>query len=136
VIFEAPRRSPAAIEKQIEAHLKDALGYEVATFVRTAAELAAVAAHQAFEPGAVAAAHAVHVTFLRDAPDRETAQRVEGLATDVDQFHIQGRELYWLCRVSVLETKVPERVLAKALGATGTARNLNTVRRLVDKYLG
>src|SRR3712207_154861 len=49
VIFEAPDCDAAALEQRIEAHLHQALGYEVATFIRTDSELAAVARYQPFE---------------------------------------------------------------------------------------
>src|SRR5580765_8114539 len=48
VIFDAPKATPAALEKKIAAHLEKALGYEVGTFLRTPVELAAVLAHRAF----------------------------------------------------------------------------------------
>src|SRR4030095_12804333 len=39
VLFTSPSKSGAALEAKIEKHLKAALGYEVATFVRTATEV-------------------------------------------------------------------------------------------------
>src|ERR1043166_2432444 len=50
VIFTARAGNPAALGKKIEARLRAALGYEVATFVRTAEEVAAVAGYQPFTP--------------------------------------------------------------------------------------
>ena len=48
VIFLAKERDAAKLEKTIEAHLAKKLGYPVDTFVRTRAEVAAVAAFQPF----------------------------------------------------------------------------------------
>lgn len=42
VIFEAAESDPVVLEQKIEAHLKQVLGYEVATFLRTPTELATV----------------------------------------------------------------------------------------------
>ena len=56
VIFEAEGARPEALEKQIEAHLQQALGYAVATFIRTPAELAAVSSYQPFPPAELEAA--------------------------------------------------------------------------------
>ena len=39
VIFETRERNTSAIEEKIEGGLKNALGYEAATFIRTPAEL-------------------------------------------------------------------------------------------------
>ncbi|MBK9943158.1 MAG: DUF1697 domain-containing protein [Kouleothrix sp.] len=56
VMFDAPDDDAPALEAQIERHLHAALGYEVTTFLRTAGELAAVAAYTPFpaETGSVA----------------------------------------------------------------------------------
>src|SRR5262249_7266007 len=48
VIFAAPKGSIPALEKRIAAHLEKSLGYEVATMLRTPAELAAVLGHNPF----------------------------------------------------------------------------------------
>src|SRR5262245_28636766 len=48
VIFESKSKNPRAIEKQIEGHLRELLGYEVVTFVRTESEVRAIAEYEAF----------------------------------------------------------------------------------------
>ena len=48
VIFDAPAPGTAALERKIETGLLTALGYRVDTFIRTPAELAAVAAKRPF----------------------------------------------------------------------------------------
>ena len=50
VIFDTPASNVQQIEQQIERHLQPALGYPVATFIRSDAELAAVASYQPFTP--------------------------------------------------------------------------------------
>ncbi len=63
VVFDAPG-STATAEKTIEAALGKALGYDVATFVRTPAELAAVTAYEAFDAADVARSRTQCVGFL------------------------------------------------------------------------
>ncbi len=48
MIFQAVTADVLALERQIEAHLRQALGYAVATFIRTPTEVAAIAAYQPF----------------------------------------------------------------------------------------
>ncbi len=48
VIFESNGRSVPSLERRIEDHLRKALGYEVKTFVRTDAEVAAIAKYKPF----------------------------------------------------------------------------------------
>ncbi len=134
IIFDAPGGSVPKLERQIEAHLEAALGYAVATFVRTAAELATVAEYQPFDPAAVAQAHSVHIVFLGAAPSAAAAGKLAALNDAVNQFHLHGRELYWLRRAGQDVAPYSGAHLEKALGAPGTARNITTVRKLVAKY--
>ena len=134
VIFASPEDDTARLAGQIAGHLHSALGYEVATFIRTPAELAAVNAYQPFTADEIAASSALSVGFLA-APAPEAAQaRVLALATDIDGFHLHGRELYWLHRARQSESKISGGVLEKALGAQATLRNITTVRKLAAKY--
>ena len=55
VVFEASRRSKAALIERIEEGLRESLGYAVPTVLRTAAELAEVVGREPFEPAAIAA---------------------------------------------------------------------------------
>lgn len=64
VVFETDAAPDAALEADIEAHLRAALGYEVATFLRTDAEVAAVAAYEPLPAVAMAEVAAFNVGFL------------------------------------------------------------------------
>ena len=57
---------------------------------------------------------------------------VELPCTDTDELHVHGRELYWLCRTRISDSKLTGASLEKILGMPITLRNHNTVRRLVD----
>jgi uncharacterized protein (DUF1697 family) len=133
VIFRAPEDDAAALEAKIERHLKAALGYEVATFVRTPAEVAETARHQPFpgEPeGSV-----LMVDFLRAAPAKEAREKVMALRTETDDFDVRGRELFWLVRADKMSTsKLSGATFEKALGMPATMRNITTVKKLAAKY--
>ena len=135
VIFDAPRAAgsaAAALEKKIAAHLEKALGYEVATFLRSPAELAAVLAHGAFPKPR--AGSTIHIGFL-GAPATAAAKRqVLALASDIDDFHLDGRQLYWRCAGRFSDSVVSGPKLEKALGQPTTIRKITTVERLVKKY--
>src|SRR6478672_8730213 len=49
VIFDAERASPSQLTAHIEEGLRAALGYEVATFLRTTDQVREIAAHQPFD---------------------------------------------------------------------------------------
>jgi uncharacterized protein (DUF1697 family) len=135
VIFDSTSRSARSLEKRIESHLRETLGYEVATFIRTTSELATVGEYKPFPDGELRAeGHVLYVGFLAEEPDDEAKRKVLSLATDFDDFHIRGRELYWLCRKRMSESEVSGAMLAKALGAQTTLRNSTTVKKIAAKY--
>ena len=137
VIFDMPARAnAAALESRIEKHLLGALGYEVATFLRSAADNAAAAAFEAFPAAQVAAAHNTYVAFLKASFTPAQSSAVLSFKSAVDDFVISGRELYWLCTVPSMDSKFSAARLEKALGAPVTMRNTNTVRKLAAKYPG
>ncbi len=132
VVFRS-RATAAALESSIERRLQTALGYPVITFVRSTAEVAAVAACHPFARP-VPAGGRLFVGFLRGAPPAAARARIAALTTPTDEFRVKGRELYWLCRTPSMQSIVSGATLEKALGGPATLRNVNTVRRLAAKY--
>jgi uncharacterized protein (DUF1697 family) len=135
VIFRSPIEETRALEQQIEAHLAASLGFQVATFVRTAAELAAIAAAIPFPKDEIES-NTLYVGFLHAPPGNEALGKLAALATPLDEFHVQGRELYWLCRTTISQSKVSGGQLERALGMPTTLRNLTTVRKLAAQWAG
>ena len=133
VVFDAPRGG-RPLEARIERHLESALGYEVATFLRSPGELAALIEHDAFPPGhATAPGASLFVAFLRDAPSRESAGRLLALRNHADDLQVRGRDLFWLRRDREA-SRVSGAALEKALAGPATVRNITTVRKLAQKY--
>jgi uncharacterized protein (DUF1697 family) len=135
VIFDAPGADTSALEHRIEAHLEQALGYAVDTFLRTPTELAAIVGFQPFAADDLSAPnHTVHVGFYRNRLSDDDANRMLTFRTPMDDFRIEGRELYWLCRGKTTDSLVSWPVVAKAVKTRSTMRNLKTVRQLAAKY--
>jgi uncharacterized protein (DUF1697 family) len=133
VIFDGAGRTDG-LERAIEAMLKDALGFEVSTFVRTGAELRALAAHDAFTPAAVAKAARLNVAFLAKPLDPKGKKALMALKSRVEDFHVHGREIYWLSQVMQSESEISNAVFEKTLGQRSTVRGISTVRKMAEKY--
>jgi uncharacterized protein (DUF1697 family) len=88
VIFDTTAKNGRTLEKKIEQQLRAALGYEVATFIRTTAELATISQYQPFPPSALASAQALNVAFLADTLDAASQQKLMALKTDIDDFFL------------------------------------------------
>ena len=133
VIFQSRSTNPGALEKKIERHLHEALGFEVATLVRSTSDLSDVARFRPF-PGADAAGHSLYVGLLRSDPGDAEKKKVLAMRTPTDEFRVEGRELYWLCRTRSTDSIVSGTRLEKAVGMPATFRNVNTIRKLAEKY--
>lgn len=134
VIFETPRRNTASLAAEIAAGLRAALGYEVATFLRSDAELAELVAHPPFSAAARAAAPAFNIAFLGAPVDAPAQRRLLALRTEIDDFAVRGREVFWLCRLRQSDSTFSNAVLEKALGQPATLRGIKTLQKLSAKY--
>jgi len=136
VLFETAASDDTMLATQIERHLAKSLGYEVETFVRTRAEVAAIVAHSPFpQKEMTEAANTIHVGFLRAPPDAATVRGLAAVRTGVDEFAIAGREFYWLCRIRTPDSKVWASPQLTALRPPrATMRNLKMLRRLAAQF--
>jgi uncharacterized protein (DUF1697 family) len=134
VIFTSRSTDLPALEKKIEARLRASLGYEVATFVRTDAEVAAIAGYKAFKDAQVKNAGALCVGFLERPLDAAATRGLMAFKTDIDDFHTKGREVYWLCKTRQGESTFSNANMERALKVRATFRGMNTVVRLAEKH--
>ena len=134
VLFDTPSMDSGVLEKKIESKLREALGYDVATFIRTDAELKAIANFKAFAQSQLDAATAFNVAFLKESLDDKSNQKVMALHTTIDDFHVHGRELYWLCKKKQSDSTFSNAVLEKTIGRPSTIRGLTTIQKIAEKY--
>ena len=130
VIFETKAAPDVKLELKIEKHLEAALGYPVGTFVRSIEEIRAISVYKPFPRDG----HVLNVGFVRGDLKTHQVEQVKGFCTDVDDFHVCGREVYWLCQVSQIDSKFHAKKFEKAIEGAVTFRNRNTVVRLAAKY--
>jgi len=134
VIFETRSKDVAAMERKIEKALELALGYEVATFIRSLEDVARIARYQPFPAAATAAAVSVNVGLFKEPLPANTRAAVVKLKTEIDDFHGQGSELYWLCVKGQGGSKVSNAILERTLKARCTFRGTRTLEKLLAKY--
>ena len=84
-------------ERRIEEVLTDAYGFHAPTFVRSAAEVHAIAAAEPFAAADIAGtAGKVQVTFLRTTPSPGAVEQALSLVPPEDRVVVDGRHWYWL----------------------------------------
>jgi len=135
VIFEGGPKDDTALRARIEGHLREALGYEVITFLRSSRDLAALVAGCPFDASERAAAKALNVALLHGSLSAEAEVRLQALRTDVDVFRSSGREVWWLCRVKQSDSTFSNAVFEKTVKVQATFRGFNTLQRLAAKHL-
>jgi uncharacterized protein (DUF1697 family) len=133
VIFET-ELSATEVGPKIEECLRKALGYEVATFLRSDTEVAEIAYYMPFSEPDIASAATFCVGFLAAPLSAGAARRAMGFKTPDDDFHVHGRELYWISRLRQSDSTFSNSAFEKALGIRATFRGMNTVRKLAAKY--
>ena len=134
VIFEARSAADRLLEKKIEKRLESALGYSVATFVRTDEEIRAISVYKPFSSVAMKEAQALNIGFLAAPLSASAVEALMTLKTAIDDFHVHGRELYWLCRKKQSESTFSNRVFERAIKVSTTFRGATTIARLAAKY--
>lgn len=131
VVFDSPKADAATLEKRISRELAKELGYDTAVFLRTPAEVAAVAA---LEPFGDLGGDSLYVSFLPSAPSEAARKALMTFRSEIDDFRVEGRQVYWLCRGRMMDSRFSGALLEKTIGMPATARNITTVRKLAEKY--
>ncbi len=136
VIFDSLSKNVKDVESKIEIHLRDSLGYDVATFIRTMSELIKIAEYMPFSGGAKdIRSGTVYVAFLGKKPTEGLKKKLLSYTSATDEFHFHGKELYWLCRTRMMESSFSGALLEKTLGMPATLRNMNTIKKIIKKFL-
>lgn len=132
VVFTSSSRSPAKLQTALQDGLEPRLGFRSEAFVRTAAEVRAIAAHAIGLRGGVAAGGEVNVCLLPEAATPGITAAVAGLATDLDAFDVREREreVYWICRTRQSASTFSNATLERRLRVRTTLRRASMLARL------
>jgi uncharacterized protein (DUF1697 family) len=129
VVFVADAAEPVveAVTKEIAA----TYGYPGRIVLRSGEEL-----RKAFESNpfvrAGAAAERLHVYFLADLPDAAAVKGLDAERSPGDSFAVVGREVYLHMPQGMARTKLTNAYFDSKLKTVSTARNWNTVGKLVE----
>jgi uncharacterized protein (DUF1697 family) len=135
LIFDADRESPTALTKRLNEALTQSLGYEVRSFLRTAAQVRAIAAFDPFPPEITEAlAGKLQVALLAKSPPKPVRDEALAMATNADALAIHGRELYWLPSGGQMETDLNLRAIDNLIGEN-TRRTKSMIEEIAAKFL-
>ena len=129
LIAEVPG-DPDAFDRALERTIEERFGFFREAISRTREELiTALAAH----PFEVLVPKYSYVSFMMRAPDPEAVAAAADLPTGEDRWAVVGRELHLRYADGAGRPQLKDAQLLRALGGIPTtARNLNTVQKLIE----
>jgi uncharacterized protein (DUF1697 family) len=128
VVFESGEGA-VLLRGRIEQEIKEAFGIPAAVVLRTAAELERIITDCPFAADALSEGESLQVCLLTETPSQDKVDRLSEGKSEIDEYQVQGREVYLLFRQSVLDSKLASNI--PKLGVTATTRNWNTINKLL-----
>jgi uncharacterized protein (DUF1697 family) len=131
VVFNSEARDLVSLSKRIESGIELRFGFHAAVILRTESELRDVVARNPFvgrrgiEPSKLLA------IFLAHRPEPDARERVLKIQSGPEEVHCDGRELYIYLPNGVGRSKFPWSRIDEIVKQPGTARNWNTVTKLL-----
>lgn len=131
VIFRTKEKISPALAKKIQSAIERKFNCRPEVILRTADELRKVVAATPFpasrglEPGKVL------VTFLAAEPGPEANATLIKFKRHPEEIHLNGRELYIYFPDGAGKSKLPWASIADALKTQGTARNWNSIVKIL-----
>jgi uncharacterized protein (DUF1697 family) len=132
IVFTTKEKSLAKLAIRIEDSIENKAGFRPSVILRTAAELEDVIAKSPFAAREGIESNKLYVTFVASEPTAEACSKVLAIKADPEELHIVGRELYIYFPDGMGRTKLPLAAIDRALKVAATARNWNTVTKLVE----
>ena len=135
VVFGSPAGDARDIAAGIEQRIADVFGISVAVLLRTPAELGEIADNNPFVSG-VADLSKLHVAFLDGTPAADAVARLDPQRSPPDAFSIRGRDIYLHFPNGAGRSKLTIDYFERLLAVRATARNWNTLTRLLAMTQG
>jgi uncharacterized protein (DUF1697 family) len=130
VVLNAERDSED-LAAELEREIADRLGVRTPVVVRTREQLAAVVAHDPL--GDVAKQPKLYqVSFLSAEPDPKAMEAIAAIDVEPERFVHSGREIYAWHPEGIQRSRLARLLTDRRLGVTATARNWNTVAKLLE----
>ncbi|HTS08318.1 MAG TPA: DUF1697 domain-containing protein [Candidatus Eisenbacteria bacterium] len=132
VIFRTKEKNLLQLSKKIQDAIEQKFKFRPEVILRTTDEFRSAIAASPFadrpelEPGKIL------VSFLAGAPPREAHTAFDRFKQYPEEVHLKGCELYIYFPNGAGQSNLPWSSLEKLLKVTGTARNLNSVRKMLE----
>lgn len=131
VIFRTKEKNASKLSATIQKEISRKCGFAPDVILRATEEMRAAIRANPFEKRTDIAPGKLLVTFLASSPDAGAENVLSELKGYPEELHLRGRELYIYFPNGAGKSKLPWSKLDKLVGCTGTARNWNSVTKLL-----
>jgi uncharacterized protein (DUF1697 family) len=122
----------ADLETAIRSAMEKTFGFELTTFVRTAAQVRALVEARPF--GDLAPGHTHFALLPLTALTAREKRAVEAMSNERDEVVVRGRDVHWLIRAKSTQTTLgPKKWLDALPGNPTTARNMTMLTKLTER---
>jgi uncharacterized protein (DUF1697 family) len=129
--FDVKKSDDNKLAAKIRSAIKTEFGLDIPVMVRTLAEIKKVVKDNPFD-GQFADPKSLHVFFLTDCLSAENKRLLMEKTSDEEKIAVRGREIYYLLRISVVDSILGKGFIDKKLKVPATARNWRTVNKLIE----
>jgi uncharacterized protein (DUF1697 family) len=135
VLFNAGRDAESVLPEKVSKQIAVRFGYQIPVVLRSIGELDRTAGGNPFLTAGVDD-KALHVYFLRELPSAEAVAALDAERSLPDRFAVRGREIYLHLPNGMARTKLTNAWFDSKLKTVSTARNWNTVLKLLALMKG
>jgi uncharacterized protein (DUF1697 family) len=132
VIFRTKEKNATKLAKKIQEGIGKKFGFRPEVIIRRIEELKQSLAANPFQNRPDLEPSKLLITFLSAEPAAEAQAAIRNLKVNREELHLIGRELYIYFPDGIGKSKVPWSSVEKLLKVTGTARNLNSVVKMLE----
>lgn len=132
VIFRTEEQDLMKLCKRVQDGIQRSFGFRSDVIVRTCSEMRDVIARNPFAARRNVDPSRLLVTFLASDPGAEARKKVLEIKTDPEELRIDGCEVYIYYPNGMARPKLSWPVIERTLKTSGTGRNWNSVRKLLE----
>ncbi|HEV8590631.1 MAG TPA: DUF1697 domain-containing protein [Pyrinomonadaceae bacterium] len=131
VAFDAKKASDTTIAKKIHDAIDKELGMDISVMVRSADEIKKIISKNPYD-GQFENDKYLHIFFLNEELSKEDRDRLLANNSDVEFISIDGRTIYYMLKISILDSVLGKGFIDKKLKIPSTARNWRTVNKVAE----
>jgi len=132
VVFRSDAKDLARLGKRIEDGIQRSFGFHTGVVLRSAAELKDIIRRNPFAQRTAIQPNRLVVSFLADEPGAEAMEKIPQIKVGPEELRLDGRELYIHYPDGIGKSKLTPALLERTLKVSGTARNWNTILKLLE----